>query len=60
MPILKLDHDDEERELEFELRYQLSLSYPERLRMMEEASQYLIDQLEAHGKRKAFEVVKRA
>ncbi len=60
MPILKLDRHDEERELDFELRYQMSLTFEERYRMMEEASRFLIEQLERHGKRKTFEVVKRA
>lgn len=60
MPVLKLDHDDEEREREFELRYQLALTFEQRFRMMEEASRRLNAQLEQHGHRKSFEVVKRA
>ena len=59
MPVLKLDRDDEDREWEFEIRFQLSLSVQQRLAMMEEASRYLWTQLEKHGQRKAFEVIKR-
>ncbi len=59
MPILKLDHDDDEKELEFELRFQRSLTFEQRFRMMEEASRYLIEQLEQNGKRKPFEIIKR-
>jgi len=33
-PILKLDHDDPEKELAFELDYQLSLTTRQRFQMM--------------------------
>ncbi len=59
VPILKLDHDDEEQELEFELRFLLSLTVEQRYRMMEEASRSLIAQLDRHGQRKPFEIIKR-
>ena len=59
VPILKLDHDDEEQELEFELRFLLSLTVEQRYRMMEEASRSLIAQLDQHGQRKSFEIIKR-
>ena len=60
MAILKLDRDDQEEELEFELRYQMSLTYEERYRMMEEASRYLITMLEQHAKKRPFEIIKRS
>lgn len=59
MPILKLDQGDDEKELEFEIEFQLSLTFEQRYHMMEEASQSLIAQLEQHGKRKPFEIIKR-
>ena len=59
MPILKLDHDDPERELEFEVRYLLSLTYEQRVALMEEASRRLRAQLEQYGHRKTPEIIKR-
>jgi hypothetical protein len=59
MAVLKLDRDDEDREMEFELDYQMSLTFEQRYRMMEEASRYLITMLEKHEERKPFEIIKR-
>jgi len=58
-PVLKLDHDDEERERAFELDYLLSLSTPERFRMMIETSEQMKRTLLRHGHRKPVEVIKR-
>lgn len=58
-PVLKLDRDDEERELEFELAYQRSLTTEERFRMMFQKSREIAEMLIRHGHRKPFEIIKR-
>jgi len=57
--LLKLDRDDEERELEFELRYQLSLTTHQRFEMMFKRSEELRRLVRAGGRRKTFEIIKR-
>jgi hypothetical protein len=59
MPILKLDHDDEERELEFELEYQRSLTFEQRFSMMLRRMKEINQMLEKYGHRKPFEIIKR-
>ena len=59
MPILKLKSADEEKELDFEIKYQLSLTFEERYQMMNEASEYLIKMMKAHEKGRAFQIIKR-
>ncbi len=58
-PVLKLDRDDEELELEFELAYQRSLTTEERFRMMFRRSREIAEMLIRHGHRKPVEIVKR-
>lgn len=58
--ILALSEDDESQELEFELQYQLSLSFEERLNMMREKSEEMLRQMVELGYRKPFEIIKRA
>ena len=58
-PVLKLDRDDEVRELEFELAYQRSLTTEERFRMMFQKSREIAEMLIRHGHRKPFEIIKR-
>jgi hypothetical protein len=58
-PILKLDHDDEERELEFELEYQRSLTFEQRFSMMLRRMKEINQMLEKYGHRKPFEIIKR-
>jgi hypothetical protein len=58
-PILKLDHDDEEKELAFELDYLLSLTFEERFQMMVQKSDELKRTLLRYGHRKPVEIVKR-
>jgi len=58
-PVLKLDRDDEGRELEFELAYQRSLTTEERFRMMFQKSREIAEMLIRHGHRKPFEIIKR-
>jgi len=59
MPILKLDHDDEERELEFELEYQRSLTVQQRYEMLFRRMMEINQMLEKYGYRKSFEITKR-
>lgn len=61
-PILKLDpfEPSEEKELEFELDYQASLSMEERFEMLFKTSRIMVEQLLRHGHRKPVEIVKRA
>ena len=58
-PILKCDKDDEERELDFELDYQLSLTAEERFRMMFQKSKELKEALIRYGHRRAYQIIKR-
>lgn len=58
-PILKLNRSDEDREIDFELDYQLSLSTEERFRMMFKKSDEIRRTLIENGHRKPFEIVKR-
>ncbi len=57
--ILKLDHDDEERELAFELDFQLSLTTQQRVEMMLQRSDEIKRMLIQHGHRKPIEITKR-
>ncbi len=59
-PVLKLESDNEQKELEFELDYQLSLTTQQRFEMMFEKSRIMAQLLLDYGHRKPFEVVKRA
>ena len=58
-PILKLSHDDEEKELDFELEYQMSLTVEKRFEMMFEKSKKVLELLQQHGHRKSFKIIKR-
>ncbi len=57
--ILKLAEDDSEKELDFELEFQLSLTTQQRFEMMFQKSKELAQMLREHGYRKAFEIIKR-
>lgn len=59
-PILKIDEDNEEKEIDFELDYQLSLDVDQRFRMMFQKSKELADMLEKNGHRRPFEIIKRS
>jgi hypothetical protein len=59
-PVWKLDTDDEEKELQFELAYQRSLTTQQRFEMMFRKSREMAEILQRHGHRKPFEIVKRA
>lgn len=59
-PVLKCDRDDEERELDFEIEFQRSLSVEERFRMMFQRSREIAEMLIRHGHRKPVEIIKRS
>ena len=64
-PILKLDEDDEDRELEFELDYQRTLTTQQRFDMMLRGSRLMAEALarherRTHGPRRPAEIVKRS
>ena len=59
-PVLKIEKDDEERELAFELAYQRSLTTQQRFELMFRKSRELAEMLQRHGHRKPFEIVKRS
>ncbi len=58
--ILKLDRDDADRELEFELTYQLSLTTQERFEAMFRKSRAMAEILLRNGHRRPVEIVKRS
>ena len=57
--ILKLENDDQDRELEFEVEYQLSLTVEQRFRMMFQKSREIAEILVRNGHRKPSEIIKR-
>jgi hypothetical protein len=59
-PILKLDEDNEEKEIDFELDYQLSLDVEQRFRMMFQKSKELAEMLVKNGHRRPSEIIKRS
>ena len=59
-PILVLDHDDEEKELEFELAFLRSLTTQQRFDLMFQRSREMAEVLLRHGYRKPSEVVERS
>jgi len=59
-PILKTDKDDEEKEIDFEIDYQLSLDADQRFRMMFQKSRELAMMLEKNGHRRPSEIIKRS
>jgi hypothetical protein len=60
MAVLKLDKDDENREIEFELCYLKSLTTRERFMLMQKKSEEIKKMLRARGYRKSPEIVKRS
>lgn len=58
-PILKLDADDEDKELDFELDYQLSLTTVQRFEMMINKSDEIKRMLIDHGHREPYKIIKR-
>ena len=60
MPVLKLEKDDENREIEFELCYLKSLNIRERFLIMQKKSDEIKKMLRKRGYRKPTEIVKRS
>ncbi|MBI3599516.1 MAG: hypothetical protein HY097_02610 [Nitrospinae bacterium] len=58
-PILKLDVHDEEKELDFEIDYQLSLTTEQRFEMMFKKSEEIAKILIENGHREPFKIIKR-
>lgn len=58
-PILKLEKDDDEKELDFEIAYQLSLTTEQRFEMMFKKSEEIAKILIENGHREPFKVIKR-
>lgn len=58
-PVLKLDEDNEEQEIEFELSWLLSLSLQERFQLMFKKTKELIELLKRNGHRRPAQIVKR-
>ena len=57
--LLKLRQDDPERELQFELDFQATLTAAQRLEMMRRRSRVVLETLIRHGHRKPVEIIKR-
>jgi hypothetical protein len=60
MPVLKLEKDDENKEIEFELRYLKSLRTKERFLIMQKKSDEIKKMLRKRGYRRPTEIVKRS
>ena len=60
MSVLKLEKDDENREIEFELCYLKSLTTNERFLIMQKKSDEMKKMLRKRGYRKPTEIVKRS
>ena len=58
-PMLKVKGNDEKKEFEFEIEYQLSLTAQRRFKMMFRKSREMLKMLVENGHRKPFEVIKR-
>ena len=60
MPVLKIEKDDENREIEFELSYLKSLTTRERFMLMQKKSEEIKKMLRSRGHRKSVEIIKRS
>lgn len=59
MKILKLEKDDEEKELNFELNFLRSMNTQQRFELMFRKSREIMKMLSKNGYRKPFEIIKR-
>ena len=59
MAVLKLEKDDEQREIEFELDYLTSLTTQQRFQMMIQKSREMILLLRRNEHRKSTQIIKR-
>ena len=60
MAVLKIEKDDENREIEFELSYLKSLTTRERFMLMQIKSEEIKKMLRTRGYRKSPEIIKRS
>lgn len=60
MAVLKIEKDDENREIEFELSYLKSLTTRERFMLMQKKSDEMKKILRTRGYRKSPEIIKRS
>ena len=58
--ICQLDHDDEDKAIEFELEFQSTLTTAERFKMMFEMSNRIKEILIRNGHRKPIEIITRS
>jgi hypothetical protein len=58
--ILALDGDDPEKELDFEVKFQMSLTVQQRFTMMLERSEELAERMIRDGRRRPVAVIKRS
>jgi len=58
-PVLKIKKDNERKEMDFELKYQSSLSVKQRFKMMFRKNKELLDMLVKHGYGKTLQIIKR-
>ncbi len=58
-PILKLDEHDEDKEIEFELDYLLSLTVEQRFQMMFKKTEEIRNLLKNNGYGKTIQIIKR-
>lgn len=58
-PILKIDKDNEKKEITFESKLQMSLTTRQRFEMMFKKTEEIKKLLEKSGHRKAFEIIKK-
>ena len=59
MAVLKLSDHDEEREIEFELDYLLSLTTQQRFQMMFQKTKEMRDLYKKHANRRTTKIIKR-
>ena len=57
--ILALEKDDPEKELEFELDFQASLTTQQRFKMMFDRSREILEMMKRDGHRKSAQIIKR-
>lgn len=58
--VLKLDKDDPEREMDFQVRCQMRLTTAQRFKQMFERSKLIAEMMIAHGHTKSSLIVKRS
>ena len=57
--IIKLDEDNQDKEIEFELNFLKSLTIKERFQMMFQKTREMLDLLEKSGHRRPSQIIKR-